>query len=271
MAEEVKRPSRTSLEGMIWNANHVLEQALLPSTSGIPQAYFKSCVGVVLISVVEVGFIFSGNVGTGILLKKQSHGSWSPPVACGMTGIGWGFLVGGSVKDVMIFIFDETIMDKIGFDKLGLKVGAQGEATIGPLGRAHEANITLSDQGVGTTVSVAYTKGAFVGLSIEGSIIGARPKANDIFYGKPVESNGILNCKVTVPADKVTMLDEVYKKLKLLSEGATAEPDEAEAKKKEAAAAAAEEAKEQVHKEEDVVEVYAKVEAEKEEATKSDS
>ena len=103
----------------------MLEQALLPSNAGIPRAFFKSCVGVVLISVVEVGFVFSGNVGTGILLKKRSDDSWSAPVACGMTGVGWGLLVGGSVKDIMVFIFDEDTLNKIGFDKVGLKLGAQ--------------------------------------------------------------------------------------------------------------------------------------------------
>jgi len=79
----------------------------------------------VLVSVVEVGFVFSGNVGTGILLKKNADDTWSAPVACGMSGVGWGLLVGGSVKDIMIFIFDEATLAKIGFDKIGLKFGAQ--------------------------------------------------------------------------------------------------------------------------------------------------
>ena len=110
------------------SANHVLEQALQPGpNSSIPQAFFKSCVGVVLLSVVEVGFVISGNLGTGILLKKlDDNGSkWSAPVACGLTGIGYGLLVGGSIKDIMMFIFDEATLQKIGFDKMGLKLGAQ--------------------------------------------------------------------------------------------------------------------------------------------------
>ena len=30
-----KRPDRTTMEGMIWNANHVLDQALSPDTPGV--------------------------------------------------------------------------------------------------------------------------------------------------------------------------------------------------------------------------------------------
>lgn len=94
-------------------ANKVLDKATKATerkdATGIPKDLFEKCKGIVLISVLEVGFIFSGNVGTGIVLAKKDDGvSWSNPVACGLTGVGWGLLVGGSVKDVMIFIMDEN-------------------------------------------------------------------------------------------------------------------------------------------------------------------
>jgi hypothetical protein len=37
MADDKARPGLTSMEGMIWNANHVLEQALSPGLKGIPK------------------------------------------------------------------------------------------------------------------------------------------------------------------------------------------------------------------------------------------
>jgi len=140
----------------------------------------------------------------------------------------------------------------------------QGELTIGPLGRAHQFAGVVSEKGFGTTTSVAFTKGAFVGLSVEGAIVGARSKVNDQFYGKPVESKDILSGKVEVPAEKVTLLSEVYDKLEKLGSGATAEAVAAEQAKKVAAAAVAEETAEEVKKTEDVVEVDAKAEAAKE-------
>ena len=85
-----------------------------------------------------MGFVFSGNVGTGILLKKldDQGNKWSSPVACGLTGVGWGLLVGGSIKDTMMFIFDEATLQKIGFDKMGLKLGAQVRLTFTTCARA---------------------------------------------------------------------------------------------------------------------------------------
>lgn len=93
-----KRPDRTTMEGMIWNANHVLDQALSPDTAGIPRGMIKNCKGIILLSVVEAGFIFSGNVGTGVIIANKYDGTWSPPSALGLGGIGWGFMVGAEVK-----------------------------------------------------------------------------------------------------------------------------------------------------------------------------
>ena len=75
-------------EGMVWNANHVLDRALDPKTNGVPRKLFENCVGLILISIVEAGFIFSGNVGTGLLLAKQADGKWSAPSSIGLTGVG---------------------------------------------------------------------------------------------------------------------------------------------------------------------------------------
>jgi len=132
------------------------------------------------------------------------------------------------------------------------------------MGRAHKFDLSVSEGGVGTTVSVAFSKGAFLGLSVEGAIVGPRTKVNDKFYGKATTASDIMSGKVEVPADKVTLLSDVYEKLDKLSNGVTATPDATEEEKKTAAAAVAEESAAEVHKEEDVEEVDAKAKAEAE-------
>ena len=84
----------TYCAGMIWNANHILELALSPKKDGIPKNLFQKAIGICVVSVVEAGFIFSGNVGTGILIRKNPDGSWSNPCAMGLTGVGWGAIFG---------------------------------------------------------------------------------------------------------------------------------------------------------------------------------
>ena len=81
---------------VIWNANQVLSWVLDPNTGGIHPALFgPSLLGIAFINVVEAGFVFSGNVGTGVVMARdEKTGKWSPPSAIGLTGIGWGFIMG---------------------------------------------------------------------------------------------------------------------------------------------------------------------------------
>lgn len=216
--------SRTSHTSTISAAHHVLEQALLPGSNAIPQNLFKACVGVVLISVVEVGFVFSGSIGTGILLKREGENKWSKPTACGLGGVGWGFLVGGSVKDLVVFILDEKTLNSIAYDKAGIKVGGQFEAAIGPLGRSANIDLTISEKGIGNTISFSYSKGAFLGVSIEGAIVGARHAVNKKFYGKDVTPKEIFDGSVELPLEKATLLSDIYAKLEKLSMGVSNVP-----------------------------------------------
>ena len=105
------RPPRVSMEGMIWSANHVLEAALDPKNHGVPAELFDKCVGVVLLSVVQAGLVFTGHYGTGVLMakRKADDGSdeWSAPVAAGAMGYGGGAFIGAEVDYVLSFILDE--------------------------------------------------------------------------------------------------------------------------------------------------------------------
>ena len=219
-----------------------------------------------LISIVEVGFIVSGNVGTGIILAKKKDGSgWSNPSACGLTGLGWGFLVGGSIKDVVVFMMDDGTMENVAGDA-GLKFGGQMEVTLGPFGRSAQIDVRVGSGGAGGTIAVAFSKGAFLGLNIEGAVVGARNAANATFYGQPdVVARQILfrDDVVTFPTDKVTLMEEVYAKLEQLSAGATVEPAAEDDAKKSAAKAAADEAAALANQQPDVVQVDASAEASK--------
>ena len=56
--------------------------------------------------------MFSGNVGTGIVIARKPDGGWSPPSAVGVSGLGWGFIVGASVKHLLYLIYDKVKMER---------------------------------------------------------------------------------------------------------------------------------------------------------------
>jgi lipid-binding SYLF domain-containing protein len=243
----------------------VLGWALDPNTGGLhPDLFGPSLLGIAFITIVEAGFVISGNVGTGIVMSRDTKdGSWSPPSALGISGIGWGFIMGASMKNIVYLIYDSQTMKSFSGD-VGVKVGTQVESSIGNWGRTAEATTMLTNKGVGVDICLSYSRGLFGGLSIEGALLMPRPKVNSKFYGKDVTPAEILFKKGSVTIPDGTLMPEVYAKLIALCDGHAAyELTEAEKKKAESIREAAEKEGEEHLNEEEVE--YVKVDEPKKE------
>jgi len=133
------------------------------------------------------------------------------------------------MKDVMVFIFDQHTLEAVAGDA-GMKFGGQGELTLGPFGRTAEASMNLSNKGIGSTVSISFSKGFFAGISLEGAIMSPRTAVNQNYYGSAASPSQILwEDSVQVRPD--SLMPEIYKKLDLLANGNTlVTPDEGEIK-----------------------------------------
>jgi lipid-binding SYLF domain-containing protein len=61
------------------------------------------------------------------------------------------------------------------------KLGADVSVATGPVGFGAAAKGVTAD-----IISFARSKGAYAGLSLDGSVIGTREKSNHVYYGQPV-------------------------------------------------------------------------------------
>jgi lipid-binding SYLF domain-containing protein len=69
----------------------------------IPPDIIANCKGVAIITVVKAGFLFSGRVGSGIVVARVGTG-WSAPSAIGTGGMGWGLQIGAELTDFIIIL-----------------------------------------------------------------------------------------------------------------------------------------------------------------------
>jgi len=208
-----------TMEGILIHAKHVLDQALSPSWAGIPKVIIKNCKGIVILTVAEAGFIFSGNVGTGVIIAHdQVRGTWSPPSALGLGGVGFGLMAGAEVKDLLICVMDDGTLNTFACEHQ-VKIGSQVAATVGPLGREADASFNFSERGgLGVTINYAFSKGAFAGISLETAVLNTRSKENERFYGKPAKASEILfDNAVEIPKGKG--VEELHHRLCLLRDG----------------------------------------------------
>lgn len=166
---------------------------------GLPRNIIRHAKGLAIISVVKAGFIFSGKAGEGVVVARTEHG-WSGPSFVGTGGAGWGLQIGAQVTDFIIVLNNDAAVRA--FAKGGnVTLGADASVAAGPVGRAAEADVTPK----AAIYTYSKSKGLFVGVSLEGAVIGTRKEANDRYYGRPVTANDILHGRVAPPAGSANL------------------------------------------------------------------
>ncbi|XP_006442378.2 uncharacterized protein LOC18049503 [Citrus clementina] len=157
--------------------------SLKPEKS-IPNAILKRAKGLAVLTVAKVGVMVTYNVGTGLVIARREDGSWSPPSAISSFGIGWGAQAGGEFTDFIIVLRTKSAV-KTFCGNMHFSFGAGLSAAAGIVGRAAEVDVRAGVGGYAACYTYSCSKGAFVGCSLEGSIVATRAEENSRFYGNP--------------------------------------------------------------------------------------
>ncbi|KAI9024847.1 SH3 domain-containing YSC84-like protein 1 [Hyaloraphidium curvatum] len=162
----------------------------------VPKSIIDKAKAIAVLHIVKVAWGFSGRAGSGVIVAKLPDGTWSAPCAIGMAGAGWGAQVGVAVTDFM-FIATTDAGVKAFSRGFNVQFGVNVAVALGPIGREGEVDIMLSD--FAPVYTYSKTKGLFAGVSLEGSVLLQRSRANEAKYGKDVTGEMILTGKVPHP------------------------------------------------------------------------
>lgn len=190
------------LQEDIDRATTIIQQFKDIPEGGIPRDVLKNAKGLAILNVVKGAFIFSGRVGSGIVVAKTSKG-WSAPSAIGVAGGGFGFQFGVEVTDFVIVLNTQDAVDA--FSHGNVTLGGNLSIAAGPVGRTAEGGVTP----VAAVYSYSRSQGLFAGVSLEGTAIGERKRENAQFYGKSVSAQQLLSGKISPPKEA----DALYKEL----------------------------------------------------------
>ncbi|KAK4761847.1 hypothetical protein SAY87_029731 [Trapa incisa] len=178
------------MEHEIYKASNTLRSyfqitKLNPDRS-IPMAVLKGVKGLAIMTVAKAGVLLAYKMGTGLVIAKRPDGSWSAPSAILSVGLGWGAQIGGELMDYIIVLHDyravKTFCSRMHFS---LGAGCSAAAAAGHVGRVVEADVRAGDRGSGMCYTYSCSKGAFVGVSLEGNVVATRMDINLQFYGDP--------------------------------------------------------------------------------------
>jgi SH3 domain-containing YSC84-like protein 1 len=192
-----------SLQEDIDKSVQVVEEFKKIPEKGIPKSVLKNCKGVAILNVVKAAFFVSGRGGEGLVVAKTSDG-WSAPSAVGVGGAGFGFQFGGEVTDFIIVLNNQEAIDA--FSKSGnVELGVDVSVAAGPVGRTAEGGVMP----VAAVYAYSLSRGVFAGISLEGTVLVERTKANSQFYKKAVSAKELLSGKISPPKSVNPLYDEL--------------------------------------------------------------
>ncbi|XP_058760663.1 protein YSC84-like [Vicia villosa] len=179
-------PVGLSMEDEIYKSSNTLRNYCKVARSNpersIPLAILSEAKGLAILTVAKAGALLAYKLGTGLVVSRRSDGSWSAPSAIFSLGLGWGAQIGGELMDFIIVLRDIKAVRTF-CSRMHFSIGAGCSAAAGPIGRVLEADIRAGDRGSAMCYTYSCSKGAFVGVSLEGNIIATRMDTNLRFYG----------------------------------------------------------------------------------------
>lgn len=145
-------------------------------------------------SLVKGGFIFGGEGGEGVLLARNGK-KFSSPAFYTLASGSFGLQIGLEEAQLVMFIMSDKALRAVQRSKF--KLGAGAGLTVITIGAAGEAATSGNFQG--DIVIWAKAKGAYGGLTLNGSVIDPQSDTNREFYGRKVSVQDILANKVSNP------------------------------------------------------------------------
>ncbi len=163
-------------------SEQVLAEIMAIPARRIPEALMAEAQGVVIIpNVIKVGFIAGARRGHGVVLVRDNEGEWSLPQFVTLTGGSVGWQAGIQGSDVILVFTTKKGVEGLLSGKF--TIGADAAASAGPVGRnaAAATDATLKSE----ILSYSRSRGLFLGVSIDGSVLEIDQEAHQAFYGSP--------------------------------------------------------------------------------------
>jgi lipid-binding SYLF domain-containing protein len=186
-------------EGRLLTASEVLEELRDSRDQAIPDRLLERAYGIAVIpDLTKVAFFAGGRRGHGVLVVRDKQGRFTEPVFVTMTGGSFGWQWGVQSVDIVLVFTTPKGVEGINGGKVTL--GADASVAAGPVGR--QASAATDSNFKAEVYSYSRTRGVFLGLALDGTVISIDDSANAAFYKKPgVQSGDIIAGTVTSDDD----------------------------------------------------------------------
>jgi lipid-binding SYLF domain-containing protein len=192
-------------EDRVKDAGKVMTE-ILNVPDDVPQDLLDKadCV-VVFPSVLKAAFIVGGSYGRGVMTCRTGqnfNGPWGAPSMMALEGGSFGLQIGGEATDFVLLVMNDRGANGILSSKV--KLGGDASVAAGPVGRSASAETDASMRA--EILSYSRARGAFAGVSLEGSTIRPDNDANERIYGQRMSARDIVLRHETSPPPAAAQL-----------------------------------------------------------------
>lgn len=192
---------------LVDESNGVLNEIMASPEKGIPASLLGDAQGIAIVpNVVKGGLGIGIRFGRGVLMVRDEAGNWGPPAFISLTGGSFGWQLGIQATDVVLVFRTRKSVQTLLSGKLTL--GADAAVTAGPIGRQAEAgaDVTLRS----AVFSYSRSRGLFLGLALDGTVLLVDTKANAAYYGNDGQVSSIQ--PASVPPSGTRLVENVAKR-----------------------------------------------------------
>ncbi len=138
--------------------------------------------------VVRGGFFVGGSGGLGVFLAwDDARGDYSPVAFYSVAAVSVGLQFGAEVAEVVMVAKTQRAVDSLFAS--AFRLGGDASVAAGPVGAGRRSTITAD------FVSYARNQGAFLGMSLEGSMLRIRDDFNESYYGEKLRPVQIIESR----------------------------------------------------------------------------
>lgn len=132
----------------------------------------------------------AGSGGSGIVTARLPDGTWSPPSAFAVRSGSFGLVYGVDFYDCVCVLNTQEAVEA--YTKPEINLGGGLALAAGPVG----GTPTTRDRDIKPVWVYTRSRGLYGGLTVDGTIIRAKPDSNAGFYGADVSTEEILKGEV---------------------------------------------------------------------------
>jgi len=159
---------------------------------------------VIVPGMKKAAFLVGGEYGRGFA-SCRTPGNWSAPAPVRLTGGSFGVQLGADSTDIILLLMTQHGLERLLSDKFS--IGADLAAAAGPVGRdmTADTDILLKAE----ILSWSRTRGAFAGVSLNGTMVEPDRSEAAKLYGRPWSTREIVRGDIATPAAARILDDEL--------------------------------------------------------------